>query len=230
MGIDYLIFIVLLSIFFGILGILSIYAPFKWVNLYLNNIKTYFKKITFNTANKPISIRKEPSLYNAGLKQLNLNSKIEPPPQNYPIQETKNNFTVLYVIAPLQQPYKGYQLWQALIDENLVYGEMQIFHAYTYHNMKREILFSVAGAIEPGYFDSQQVESISVPGLCLFMHNDIKLNPLQTFEGMLKVGFQLTQILGGTLCDEQRKPLSEETIHAYQARLTALSISKDINE
>jgi cell division protein ZipA len=103
---------------------------------------------------------------------------------------------------------------------------MRIFHAYENNDIHGRILFSVANALEPGYFDLEHIDKIKTPGICLFMHQHSPSYALNTFEYMLKVGKRLEHLLGGKLCDSQRQPLSEAVIHSYRHKLSTFSQEK----
>jgi cell division protein ZipA len=113
------------------------------------------------------------------------------------------------------------------MNQKLRYGTMKIFHAYESDSASGRVLFSVTSALEPGYFDADHIDTIKIPGLCLFMHHHSLPQPLKTFEEMLKVAKRLEHLLGGTLCDSQRQPLSETIIADYRAKLSSLGNIKD---
>lgn len=125
---------------------------------------------------------------------------------------------ILYVIAPLGHPYVGYELLQALADAGLRYGDMNIFHYYDDHTHQN--IFSLASAVEPGIFDLTDMGGITCPGMCMFMSPQNVDDPSSTFDLMLETAQQLIDDLGGTLCDENRQPLTEKMLEEYRTSLT----------
>jgi cell division protein ZipA len=128
---------------------------------------------------------------------------------------------ILQLIASEERPYKGYELIQTLSSTGFHYGAMNIFHYHVNQDKKKERLFSLASAVEPGTFDLNHIGEIYAPGLCLFMSLATTKNALNTFEIMLEIAQLLLQDLGGTLCDQQRKPLTSTSLTHYRSQLHA---------
>jgi cell division protein ZipA len=128
----------------------------------------------------------------------------------------KGTFFILQLLAAAQRPYKGYELIQTLSSHGFHYGEMNIFHYYADQNEKNQRLFSLASALEPGTFDLTHIGEIHCPGLCLFMPLNETNHALNTFELMLEIAQLLIQDLGGTLCDQQREPLTAKTLDCFR--------------
>lgn len=138
---------------------------------------------------------------------------VDPNPQ--PI--IKKEFIVLYLIAPPDHPFVGYELLQSLQAAGLHYGEMNIFHYYA--SERKQKLFSVASAVEPGIFDLANIGAFSCPGLSLFMLVAAHQEPLAVFDLLLETAEQLAEDLHGTLCDDERRPLTAELIAQYKNEL-----------
>lgn len=128
---------------------------------------------------------------------------------------------ILQLLAAEERPYRGYELLQTLSSAGFHYGKMNIFHYYSDSNEKKERLFSVASAIEPGTFDLNHIGEILTPGLCLFMPINTTRDHLNIFELMLETAQLLIQDLGGILCDSQRQPLTPHLITQYRSQLYA---------
>jgi cell division protein ZipA len=128
---------------------------------------------------------------------------------------------ILQLLATEERPYQGYELVQTLSSAGFHYGAMNIFHFYADPDEKKERLFSLASAVEPGTFDLDHIGEIHAPGLCLFMSLNTTHNALDTFEIMLETAQLLIQDLGGTLCDQQREPLTVNALTDYRSQLHA---------
>lgn len=131
----------------------------------------------------------------------------------------KEDLIILYLIAPPNQPFIGYELLQALLAANLRYGKMNVFHRYAEETDHETILFTVTSAVEPGIFDMANIGAVSCPGLSLFMSISATEDPISVFDLILETVQQLTEDLGGTLCNSERQPMTEEDLAGYRARI-----------
>lgn len=115
---------------------------------------------------------------------------------------------VLNIMLPKKQMFSGEDIHAAMTSVGLTHGEHKI-----YHYMKNEVaVFSLANAIEPGYFDLDNLKNISTPGLALFMQLPGPLECRLALDTLLDVGHRLATALNGVLCDESRNVLSQQTI------------------
>ncbi len=138
------------------------------------------------------------------------------------VQETSTEtLMILQLLATEERPYRGYELVQTLSSAGFHYGAMNIFHYYADQDEKKERLFSLASSVEPGTFDLDHIGEIHTPGLYLFMSLKPHENALNNFELMLETAQLLIQDLGGTLCDQQREPLTSIALTHYRSQLYA---------
>jgi cell division protein ZipA len=121
---------------------------------------------------------------------------------------------VLYVMAPVNQPFVGYELLQAVTAAGLRFGKMDIFH-YQDDEKPENVLFSLCSAVEPGSFDIANMGALICPGLSLFMRISAVENSKTVFNLMLETAGQLADDLAGYVCDEKRQPLTDEKLHEY---------------
>ncbi len=131
----------------------------------------------------------------------------------------KADLIILYLMAPQNQPFRGYELLQVLLAADLRFGKMNIFHRYAEETDPESILFSVASAINPGSFDMANIGAVSCPGLSLFMSISAVQDPMTIFDLILETAQLLSDDLGGILCDSEREPLTEETLAEYRDRI-----------
>jgi cell division protein ZipA len=126
----------------------------------------------------------------------------------------------LYIMAYNNRLFQSYELLQAISVNGFHYGAMQIFH---YHenqsDLQSPILFSLANAVEPGFFDLSTMGSFSCPGLTLFMRLDKSDNLSDRFYLMLETAKQLADDLGGEVLDETRKRFDSASESEYCKRL-----------
>lgn len=84
----------------------------------------------------------------------------------------KDGFIVLHVQAPTNHPFAGYRLLQTLLAHRLQFGKQGLFHYYQQTEAGQKILFSVASAADPGYFDLSTMASFQCETLVFFMNID----------------------------------------------------------
>ncbi len=122
---------------------------------------------------------------------------------------------VLHVTAPADMVFVGANLFSALEEVGLRFGDGGIFHYYREQEDQGPALFSVANILEPGTFEpGEPGETFTTPGIVLFMRAPGPLSARETIETMLLKSQQLAQSLGGEIRDQERKPLTEATIQS----------------
>jgi cell division protein ZipA len=133
-----------------------------------------------------------------------------------PIRATRNEtrhrqrpeyFIVLYVTA-LHQPFNGQNLLESLVELDMQFGEMDIFHRMEHG----ESVFSLVNAVEPGTFDIGQMTELETPAVSLFMRAHELDEPLRIFDEMIAVAQSLAEELGGEVKDQSRSAVTSQTI------------------
>ncbi|MDD9892868.1 MAG: cell division protein ZipA C-terminal FtsZ-binding domain-containing protein [Gammaproteobacteria bacterium] len=117
---------------------------------------------------------------------------------------------VLHVLAPHGATFDGLDLRAALIAEGLVLGKDGFFGRRDERNSC--IKWRVANMLKPGTFDVASFESMQTPGLTLFMAMPGPFSFLDAYDDLVATGQRLTERLGGTLADERRHRLNDQTI------------------
>jgi len=133
--------------------------------------------------------------------------------------DEEGELIVLQVMAKDLKPWDGRKLIDVLNQACLYYGDRQIFHRHENMDGSGEVIFSVASAIEPGYFAMQTMLDYKTPGLTLFFTTTQPNQSIAAFELMLRIAKQLAQNLEGEVCDDKRKPLTISLIEAYRQRV-----------
>lgn len=138
------------------------------------------------------------------------------PAVSQPIRATRNEtrhrqrpeyFIVLYVTA-LHQPFNGQNLLESLVELDMQFGEMDIFHRMEHG----ESVFSLVNAVEPGTFDIGQMTELETPAVSLFMRAHELDEPLRIFDEMIAVAQSLAEELGGEVKDQSRSVVTSQTI------------------
>jgi len=114
------------------------------------------------------------------------------------------------VIAGSGNFFNGTELKQALLENDLLYGDMGIFHRYN-HDLT-QTLFSVASLVEPGTFPIDDMASFECPGIILFFQTARVSDPLATYDDLVNTSRELAQQLNGIQWDETRQPLGASKI------------------
>lgn len=107
--------------------------------------------------------------------------------------------------------YSGEEIRTAMKDVDLGYGDMGIYHRY-HGKTGKQVLFSVANMVEPGYFPKSQKADFETPGLLMFTQLPGVDDGLLIYSDMLYTAERLQAMLGGVLQDESRGALSKQQI------------------
>ncbi|GEM_PF-2274370 len=153
----------------------------------------------------------------------------QPDPSALPPQQEL--IVVLHVSAPKDMVFVGANLFSALEEIGLRFGEGGIFH---YHHSqhdeesKNAVLFSVANILEPGTFESEQMEQeFTTPGVVMFMRAPGAVSTRNMVETLLLKAQQLAQLLGGEIRDEAHNLINETTIKSLLDQ--AIAFDNNVN-
>jgi len=113
---------------------------------------------------------------------------------------------VVHVSAKGGSRFKGPAIIEALEAESLEFGEFDIFH----RRSGQQSIYSIATMVEPGKFDLDNIESLTTPGLSLFLVLPGPDSPVAAFSEMLSTARRLATALGGEVLDESGSTLSRQ--------------------
>lgn len=123
---------------------------------------------------------------------------------------------MMYLLAPRDNQFIGYELLQALLSNGMRFGDMSLFHRHQEASGKGPVLFSLANASEDGTFEIQKMGAFATRGLCLYMHlSGNRVIDGERFTLMLNTAKQLALDLDARLLDEQKCLLDEQSIKRY---------------
>ena len=110
----------------------------------------------------------------------------EPPGESReaPADNGARELLVINLFARSGEQFTGEELLAALRAQGLKFGEMNIFHRLD--PATREIRFSVANVVEPGYFDLAEISEFVSPGLVFFLQLPGPGHPGETVEDMIQ--------------------------------------------
>lgn len=138
------------------------------------------------------------------------------PPSN---SDSKREVIVINVDAKNEAAFGGSDVKHLLEACGLEHGDMSIFHRHEEDDLLSPIQFSVANAVEPGYFDPQTLDSVSTPGVSFFMSLPGPKDYMKAFDYMLETAQCFAKNLNGELRDEQRSVMTTQTIEHCRQRV-----------
>jgi len=108
--------------------------------------------------------------------------------------------------------FPGVEIKKLLEACGLDHGEMSIFHRHEEDDLLSPIQFSVANAVEPGYFDPDTLDEIATPGVSFFMSLPGPKDYMKAFDYMLETAQCFARNLKGDLKDQDRSMMTAQTI------------------
>lgn len=121
------------------------------------------------------------------------------------------------LFAPGGEEFGGEALLGAMRSQGLKFGAMNIFHRFD--PVTGTIQFSVADAVEPGYFDLFEISSQVFPGLVFYLHLSRPDHPAKAVEDMIGVAREIAGTLGGVLKDANMNEFTPQAAERYRARV-----------
>ena len=122
---------------------------------------------------------------------------------------------VVINVMSVGEPFKGQELLECLVEQDMALGEMSIFHRFR----QEQTVFSLMNAVEPGSFDLNAMGHIETPAVSMFMRVHELHKPTQVFQEMLSVADALAEALGGEVRDETRSVMTSQTIEHCRSEL-----------
>lgn len=129
---------------------------------------------------------------------------------------------ILYIMSPKGHVFTGEGIHAVMTSAGLTHGEHQIYHCM----QDNQATFSIANAIEPGFFDLSQLKSVSTPGLALFLQLPGPVECRKALSSLLEIGKRLADALTGELCDENRSVLTQQTISHLKEKVEAYRLKQ----
>lgn len=126
---------------------------------------------------------------------------------------------VVHLVAAREAPFPGRELLQRVLEQGMRFGEMNIFHRHSQGDGPPNLQFSMANALEPGYFDVDEMDGQRFRAVTFFMKLPGPLQPLSALERMLTTARKLHDALGGELRDDQHSVLTPQTIEHLRQKV-----------
>lgn len=139
--------------------------------------------------------------------------------QSEPDRQSPQEVLIINVDAKTDTRFHGLEIKKLLEACGLEHGEMSIFHRHEEDDLLSPVQFSVANAVEPGYFDPEKMDTLSTPGVSFFMSLPGPKDYMKAFDFMLETAQCFAKNLGGELRDEQRSVMTTQTIEHCRQRI-----------
>lgn len=152
----------------------------------------------------------------------------EPAPVAAEIEPDWDLVIALTLMAPADRLFTGRAVKNALDNQDLHFGDMQIYHRYSVGSRKNS-LFSVANILDPGTFLPAELISMKTPGVLLFAKLPGPINGLAVLDAMLDCANQMAEQLDGVVCDETRQPLTDASLENMRSRIFELNLKLQNN-
>lgn len=130
----------------------------------------------------------------------------------------------LTIMAADDAVFNGKAIRNALNEQDLHFGDMQIYHRYSTHSRSR-IIFSVANVLDPGHLIPDRMLALQTPGLMLFTQLPGAINGMAMFDAMYECAQQLATRLDGHVCDHKRQPLTEQALEDLRSRIFEFNLA-----
>jgi cell division protein ZipA len=187
------------------------------IDAHMDNSESNEELQVINTSSQP---RLMPLDKDESLLKKEVGSKSIPKAGERSVAEKEPTTLMMFLLAKENRQFAGYELLQTVLTAGLRYGEGHLFHRHQFPNGQGPVLCSLAAATATGTFDLQNMGAFSVRGLCLYMHFSKNSGiDIERFSVMLETARQLSEGLDAFLLDDQRKPLTEESIERYHGFL-----------
>ena len=129
---------------------------------------------------------------------------------------------LIHLVAPQGQTFAGDALCDALREKGLKFGTMNIFHRVD--PLTKGSVYSVANAVEPGFFDLSDLSKMTTPGVTFFLQLPGPENPSAAMEDMLDVAQAVAHKLGGELRDEAKNRLTRQAASHMQQQVSDFAL------
>lgn len=117
------------------------------------------------------------------------------------------------IVARADEGFNGEDLFEAFERVGLKYGSVKVFERI---DKNRLVDFAVASMIDPGTFPDTHLDEFYCPGIVFFMQPREVDKPLVVFDDFMETIDTLAVDLDGVVWDNQRQPLTADTIAQFR--------------
>jgi cell division protein ZipA len=127
----------------------------------------------------------------------------------------------LFVFAQ-GQGFPGPAIEAATQRQQLIPGEMDIYHRRSLDGTSPTARFSMANLVKPGTFPFEAMGGFSTPGLALFAQFDGRPSDLMVYDELVQTARALADELGGEVATKDRRPFDDRVWERLRSRLLRL--------
>lgn len=120
------------------------------------------------------------------------------------------------IVARADEGFNGEDLFEAFERVGLKYGSVRVFERI---DKNRLVDFAVASMVDPGTFPDSHLDEFYCPGIVFYMQPREVDKPLAVFDDFIETIDTLAMELDGVVWDNQRQPLTADTIAQFRQML-----------
>lgn len=150
------------------------------------------------------------------VKKTKETSKNDPPKAEY---VDPDEVIVVNIMAHPGEQFDGELLLNALMDEGMKLGNMDIFHRHHQNNGDAPVVFSLANMVVPGTFNLAKMNEFSTPGVSMFLGLPVVGDSLEAYSDLIITAQNIAHAIGGELKDENRSVMTKQTIEHSKQRV-----------
>ena len=135
------------------------------------------------------------------------------------VTDAKQMVVVFHVVAHESEMFTGPMIEQMMSELELEHGEMGVYHYNVERLNKKQSVYCVANMLKPGTFDLQSMDAFETPGLTFILQLPGPEDELKSFNIMTEHAQRLAAFLNGDLLDENRNPVSKQSITSYKEQV-----------
>lgn len=144
-------------------------------------------------------------------------------PSAAPERPADERIVVLYVVAPHGERLVGARLSEAFARHGLEHGELDIFHA---RDAEGGTIYSIANGVEPGTFDPATIDTLSTPGVALFLRLPGPPSAETAFDRMVRDARALGEALEAQVLDGHHSTLTRQTEQHLRDEMRELDLRR----
>jgi cell division protein ZipA len=123
-------------------------------------------------------------------------------------EDVEERIESVFLVAAGGERLVGSRLQELFTRYGLRHGELDIFHL---HDPEGHVQFSVANLVEPGTFDPATMDTLSTPGIALFLRLPGPPSAEIAFDRMIRTARSMAEELEARLLDQRQSTLTRQT-------------------
>ncbi len=135
------------------------------------------------------------------------------------VYEEPDEVLIMNLMAKSGQRIAGSDLLDALMQEGLKFGDMDIFHRHKDNDGDGAIIYSIANMVVPGTFNLAEMNEFETPGVSMFLSLPVAGESLAAYNDLAVTAKNLASSLGCELKDENRSVMTNQTIEHGRQRV-----------